>query len=195
MILTTPPEKQAIPTAWERRSAPEDQDDPLHEDGDSPVFGLTHRYPDRVLSSLPICAPCIAATVPGGGWQARKTAPGRAEIDACIEYIRQHPMVRDVLLSGGDALLMSDDRLEYILKELRGIEHVEIIRIGTRTPVVMPQRITPELCRLLKNYQPVWLNMQFNHPNEIHPKALPLAPCWPMPVSRLATSRCFAGHQ
>ena len=167
-----PVRKQAIPTAMERQSAPEDQDDPLHEEGDSPVFGLTHRYPDRVLMLITdmcsmYCRHCTRRRLAGQKDGART----KAEIDACIQYIREHRLIRDVLLSGGDALLMSDDRLAYILKELRSIEHVEIIRIGTRTPVVMPQRITPELCQLLKQYAPVWVNMQFNHPNEITPES------------------------
>ena len=88
-------------------------------------------------------------------------------IDKCIEYIANTPQVRDVLLSGGDALLVSDERLEYIIKRLRGIPHVEIIRIGSRTPVVLPQRITPELVNMLRKYHPIWLNTHFNHPNEI----------------------------
>ncbi len=164
--------KQAVPTAWERKSAPEDQDDPLHEEGDSPVFGLTHRYPDRVLFLITdmcsmYCRHCTRRRLAG----QKDGARSREEIDACIEYIREHPLIRDVLLSGGDALLMSDDRLEYILKALREIDHVEIIRIGTRTPVVMPQRITPELCTMLQKYKPIWLNMQFNHPNEITPES------------------------
>jgi lysine 2,3-aminomutase len=167
-----PARKQAIPTAMERQSAPEDQDDPLHEEGDSPVFGLTHRYPDRVLMLITdmcsmYCRHCTRRRLAGQKDGART----KAEIDACIDYIREHRLIRDVLLSGGDALLLSDDRLEYILSELRAIEHVEIIRIGTRTPVVMPQRITPELCALLKKYEPVWVNMQFNHPNEITPES------------------------
>ena len=167
-----PARKQAIPTAMERKSAPEDQDDPLHEEGDSPVFGLTHRYPDRVLMLITdmcsmYCRHCTRRRLAGQKDAARTTA----EIDACIDYIRDHPLVRDVLLSGGDALLMSDDRLEYILKALRDIDHVEIIRIGSRVPVVMPQRITPQLCDMLKKYEPVWLNMQFNHPNEITPES------------------------
>ncbi len=114
-----------------------------------------------VLSSLYAPAP---------GWPAR-CARTLAEIDACIDYIRETPAVRDVLLSGGDALLISDDKLEYILKKLREIDHVEIIRLGTRTPVVMPQRITPELVAMLKKYHPVWLNTHYNHPNEITPEA------------------------
>lgn len=167
-----PARKQAIPTAMERKSAPEDQDDPLHEEGDSPVFGLTHRYPDRVLMLITdmcsmYCRHCTRRRLAG----QKDAARTKAEIDACIDYIRDHPLIRDVLLSGGDALLMSDDRLEYILKALREIDHVEIIRIGTRVPVVMPQRITPELCDMLKKYEPVWVNMQFNHPNEITPES------------------------
>ncbi|HZK28633.1 MAG TPA: lysine 2,3-aminomutase [Clostridia bacterium] len=164
--------KQAVPTADERVSAPEDQDDPLHEEGDSPVFGLTHRYPDRVLFLITdmcsmYCRHCTRRRFAG----QKDGARSKTEIDACVEYIREHPLIRDVLLSGGDPLLMSDDRLEYILKALRGIDHVEIIRIGTRTPVVMPQRITPDLCEMLRKYEPVWLNMQFNHPNEITPES------------------------
>lgn len=89
------------------------------------------------------------------------------KIEKCIEYIENHSEVRDVLLSGGDALLLSDEKLEYIISRLRAIPHVEIIRIGSRTPVVMPQRITPELCNMLKKYHPIWLNTHFNHPNEV----------------------------
>lgn len=92
-------------------------------------------------------------------------------IDKYIEYVAAHPEVRDVLLSGGDALLLSDEKLEGIIRRLRAIEHVEIIRIGSRTPVVMPQRITPELCAMLKKYHPVWLNTHFNHPDEITPES------------------------
>ena len=92
-------------------------------------------------------------------------------IDRCIEYIAKTPQVRDVLLSGGDALLVSDERLEYIIKKLREIPHVEIIRIGSRTPVVLPQRITPELVNMLSKYHPIWLNTHFNHPDEITPES------------------------
>ena len=94
-----------------------------------------------------------------------------AQIDKCIEYVAAHPEVRDVLLSGGDCLMVSDEMLEYIIKKLRAIPHVEIIRMGSRTPVVMPQRITPELCNMLKKYHPVWLNTHFNSPNEITEEA------------------------
>jgi lysine 2,3-aminomutase len=95
------------------------------------------------------------------------TAVPDCQVEGCLEYIRNHPEVRDVLLSGGDALMISDEKLEYIISELRKIPHVEIVRIGSRTPVVCPQRITPALCNMLKKYHPIWLNTHFNHPNEI----------------------------
>ncbi|HBO34012.1 MAG TPA: lysine 2,3-aminomutase [Anaerolineaceae bacterium] len=165
-----PVRKQAVPTCEEAYRSPEDLLDPLEEDGDSPVPGLTHRYPDRVLFLITdqcsmYCRHCTRRRMAGQKDEART----RQQIDNGIEYIRNTPAVRDVLLSGGDAMLMSDNRLEYILSELRKIDHVEIIRIGTRTPVVMPQRITPEFCEMIRKYHPVWLNTHFNHPNEITP--------------------------
>jgi lysine 2,3-aminomutase len=167
-----PVRAQSVPVGAEAYRSPEDLVDPLEEDGDSPVTGLTHRYPDRVLFLITdmcsmYCRHCTRRRLAG----QRDGARTLAEIDACIDYIRDTPAVRDVLLSGGDALLISDDKLEYILKKLREIDHVEIIRLGTRTPVVMPQRITPELVAMLKKYHPVWLNTHYNHPNEITPEA------------------------
>ncbi len=161
---------QAVPTVHELEIGHYDMIDPLHEDADSPVPGLTHRYPDRVLFLITdqcsmYCRHCTRRRFAGGLDQARS----KAEIDAAIEYIRRTPVVRDVLLSGGDALLVSDERLEYIISSLRSIPHVEIIRIGTRAPVVLPQRITPELVNMLKKYHPIWLNTHFNHPNELTP--------------------------
>ena len=94
------------------------------------------------------------------------------QIDNAIEYIKNTPVIRDVLLSGGDCLLISDERLEYVIKKLREIPHVEVIRLGSRVPVVMPQRITPELVDMLKKYHPIWLNTHFNHPNEITPESV-----------------------
>ena len=167
-----PVRAQSVPVGAEAYRSPEDLVDPLEEDGDSPVTGLTHRYPDRVLFLITdmcsmYCRHCTRRRLAG----QRDGARTLAEIDACIDYIRETPAVRDVLLSGGDALLISDDKLEYILKKLREIDHVETIRLGTRTPVVMPQRITPELVAMLKKYHPVWLNTHYNHPNEITPEA------------------------
>ena len=163
-----PVRRQAIPLELEIHWADADQLDPLHEDADSPVPGLTHRYPDRVLFLVTdqcsmYCRHCTRRRFAG-----HTDAPlTRQQIDGCIDYIRQHPEVRDVLLSGGDALLIRDELLEYIIASLRAIEHVEIIRIGSRVPVVMPQRITPELVAMLKQYHPIWLNTHFNHPSEI----------------------------
>ena len=167
-----PIRKQAIPTAKELHQSPADLLDPLHEDSDSPVPGLTHRYPDRVLllttdQCSMYCRHCTRRRFAG---QNDAGLPVD-QVDQAIEYIRNTPQIRDVLLSGGDALLVSDERLEYIISKLREIPHVEIVRIGSRTPVVLPQRITPALCNMLKKYHPVWLNTHFNHPNEITPES------------------------
>ena len=165
-----PIRRQAVPTDKELKIDRWDMIDPLHEDEDSPVSGLTHRYPDRVLFLITdqcsmYCRHCTRRRFAGQLDRPRT----RQEIDAAIEYIRETPEVRDVLLSGGDALLVGDDYLEYILSELREIPHVEIIRIGTRTPVVLPQRVTPELVEMLRKYHPIWINTHFNHPLEITP--------------------------
>lgn len=167
-----PIRKQAIPSVEELYFAPEESADSLHEDTDSPVKGLTHRYPDRVLFLITdrcaaYCRHCTRRRMVG---QTDNAMP-REQIDACIDYIRQHREVRDVLVSGGDVFTQSDEMLEYIISSLRAIEHVEIIRLGTRTPVVMPQRITDNLCNMLKKYHPIWVNVHFNHPNEITPDA------------------------
>lgn len=163
-----PVRKQAIPSHLELHKSSADLDDPLHEDTDSPVPGLTHRYPDRVLFLITdqcamYCRHCTRRRFAGQHDSAMPTD----RIDKGIEYIARTPQVRDVLLSGGDGLLVSDNRLEYIIKKLREIPHVEIIRIGSRVPVVLPQRITPELVDMLKKYHPIWLNTHFNHSNEI----------------------------
>lgn len=167
-----PVRRQAIPTAAELDAAPYEDADPLHEDTDSPVKGLTHRYPDRVLLLVTdqcsmYCRHCTRRRFAG---QTDCAVP-MEQIEKCIEYVRTHPQVRDVLLSGGDALMLGDGLLEKIISELRAIEHVEIIRLGSRTPVVCPQRITPELCNMLKKYHPVWLNTHFNTPHEVTPEA------------------------
>ncbi len=184
-----PIRRQAVPTAHELESAPYEAADPLHEDTDSPVKGLTHRYPDRVLFLVTdqcsmYCRHCTRRRFAG---QTDCAVP-MEQIEKCIEYIRQHEEVRDVLLSGGDALMLGDGLLEWIIAELRAIEHVEIIRIGSRTPVVCPQRITPELCAMLKKYHPIWVNTHFNHPNEITPEAA--AAC-----ARLADAGIPLGNQ
>jgi len=159
---------QAIPTIHETAVSEYDSSDPLHETLDSPLPGLTHRYPDRVLLLITeqcsmYCRHCTRRRFAGqeDGYMSRKM------ILKAIKYIKEHNEVRDVLISGGDALCVSDEKLEFILKNLRAIKHVEVIRIGTRVPVVMPQRITENLCSMLKKYHPVWINTHFNHPYEI----------------------------
>lgn len=142
--------------------------DPLSEDKDSPVAGITHRYPDRVLLHVTnICSMyCRHCT------RKRKVGdldpmPSKKQLLAGIEYIRRTSQVRDVLISGGDPLMLSDEMIDWILSELIGIPHVEVLRIGTRMPVVLPYRITDNLVSILKKYQPLWINTHFNHPNEV----------------------------
>lgn len=167
-----PIRKQAIPTGAETHLSAADLLDPLHEDEDSPVSGLTHRYPDRVLFLITdmcsmYCRHCTRRRFAG---QTDAQSPSE-RIQNAIDYIAKTPQVRDVLLSGGDALMVSDKILESIIERLRAIPHVEIIRIGSRTPVVCPQRITDDLVNMLKKYHPIWLNTHFNHSKEITPEA------------------------
>jgi len=163
---------QAIPRLPETLEDAADEDDPLHEDVDSPVPGLTHRYPDRVLLLVTNicsmnCRHCTRRRLVG----FEDLHMSDANIDAAVEYIRKTPIVRDVLISGGDPLVLSDEKLERVIRKLRAIEHVEIIRIGSRVPVVMPQRITDNLVSMLAKYHPIYLNTQFNHPKEITAEA------------------------
>jgi lysine 2,3-aminomutase len=169
-----PVRKQAIPSIQELHNSSSDLEDPLHEDGDSPVPGLTHRYPDRVLLLLTdmcsmYCRHCTRRRFAG---QTDNAMMPMDRIDKAIEYIKNTPQVRDVVLSGGDPLVLSDDVLEKIIKKIRAIDHVDVIRIGSRTPVVMPQRITESLCEMLKKYHPIWLNTHFNHSDEVTPEAI-----------------------
>lgn len=163
-----PIRKQSIPTAAEVYQSPADLLDPLHEDEDSPTAGLTHRYPDRVLFLITdmcsmYCRHCTRRRFAG----QNDCETTNERIDNAIAYIAKTPVIRDVLLSGGDALLVSDRMLESIISRLRQIPHVDVIRIGSRTPVVCPQRITDDLVNMLKKYHPIWLNTHFNHPDEI----------------------------
>ncbi len=162
--------KQALPSPDELLVDEVDMEDPLAEDADSPVPLVTHRYPDRVLLRVSntcamYCRHCTRKRTVGDV----DDVPTPEMLDAAIDYIARTPQVRDVLLSGGDPLMLSDERLERILASLSDIEHVEVVRIGTRTPVVLPQRITEGLCEVLAKYQPVWLNTHFNHARELTP--------------------------
>jgi len=163
-----PVRMQAVPRLLELHDEPSDLADPLHEDVDSPVPGLTHRYPDRVLLLVTNmcsmnCRHCTRRRLVGEQYSHMS----EEHIQGAIDYIARTPQVRDVLISGGDPLVLSDARLESILQRLRAIPHLEIIRIGTRTPVVMPQRITDDLAQMLKKYHPIYVNVHFNHPKEI----------------------------
>ncbi|MBR5651181.1 MAG: lysine 2,3-aminomutase [Bacteroidales bacterium] len=167
-----PIRRQCIPTITETHISKADLLDPLSEDEDSPVPGLTHRYPDRVLFLITdmcsmYCRHCTRRRFAG---QHDCQSPAD-RIQQGIDYIARTPQVRDVLLSGGDALMVNDNMLESIIQRLRAIPHVEIIRLGTRTPVVCPQRITDNLCNMLKKYHPIWVNTHFNHPHEITPES------------------------
>lgn len=160
--------KQAFGGIEELTTLSSELADPLSEDSDSPVEGITHRYPDRVLFHVSnICSMyCRHCT------RKRKVGdidyvPSREQLRKGIEYIKNTPHVRDVLLSGGDPFMLPDDKIDWLLSEISAIPHVEIIRIGTRMPVVLPYRITDNLVSVLKKYQPLWINTHFNHPNEI----------------------------
>ncbi len=163
---------QAVPTIKEIDFSASDMEDPLFEDIDSPTHGLTHRYPDRVLFLITdmcgnYCRHCTRRRFAGH----KDKQADRSTIDASIKYIKEHKEVRDVLLSGGDGLMVSDAMLEDIVKRLRAIDHVEIVRIGSRAPCTLPQRVTPQLCKMLAKYHPIWLNTHFNHPKEITPES------------------------
>jgi lysine 2,3-aminomutase len=146
--------------------------DSLDEDGDSPVPNITHRYPDRALFLVsPVCASyCRFCT------RRRKVGDPEKiplnQYESAFEYIRNHPEIRDVIMSGGDPMMLSDRRLEYLFQRLREIPHVEIIRIGSRITSHLPERITPEFCEMVKKYHPVYMNTHFNHPSELTPAAI-----------------------
>jgi len=160
--------RQAFPDIRELNISDDDMKDPLDEDKDSPVTGITHRYPDRVLFHISnkcsmYCRHCTRKRKVGD----IDFIPDRQDILKGIEYIKKTPIVRDVLLSGGDPFMLSDEYLDWILTELKKIPHIEIIRIGTRVPVVLPYRITNSLVEMLKRHKPLWINTHFNHPREI----------------------------
>jgi lysine 2,3-aminomutase len=167
-----PIRRQVVPRIEETSTAKWEMKDPCGEDSHSPVPGLVHRYPDRVLFLVTdrcasYCRYCTRSRLVSN-------ASGydfHPEFTRQIEYIRRTPSVRDVLLSGGDPLLLSDEKLEFLLRELRSIRHVEFLRIGTRIPIFLPQRVTPELCAMLKGYHPLFLSIHANHPRELTTEA------------------------
>lgn len=163
-----------IPVADEYLRAPGEADDPLGEDHDTSVPGLVHRYPDRVLflttgTCSTYCRYCTRSRMVGqaGGEYQFSTR----QWESALAYIEAHPEIRDVLLSGGDPLTISDDKLDYLLGRLRAIRHVEFIRLGTKVPTVLPMRITRDLTRMLRRHHPVWMSIHVTHPTELTPEA------------------------
>ncbi len=164
--------RQSLPDPRELEMADFGKADPLAEEEDMPVAGLTHRYEDRALMVVTnacamFCRHCTRKRI----WNGDDVTVNEANIAAMIEYVRRTPQIRDVIVSGGDPFTLPTARLESILKRLRAIPHVEVIRIGTRTPVTVPMRIDDELCAMLDAYGPIWVNTQFNHPQEITEEA------------------------
>lgn len=162
-----PIRRQVIPRIEEMTTSPEEMKDPCGEDEHMPVPGLVHRYPDRVLFLVTdrcaaYCRYCTRSRLVSNS-QGYDFHP---EFEQGIRYIEEHPEIRDVLLSGGDPLLLSDRKLDYLLGRLRAIEHLEFIRIGSRIPIFLPQRITPELCAIFEKHEPLWISIHANHPRE-----------------------------
>ncbi len=161
-----------IPVNGEYVTVRGEDPDPLGEDHDTAAPGLVHRYPDRVLFLTTgfcstYCRYCTRSRMVGGGGEYTFSI---SQWEKAAQYIEAHPEIRDCLLSGGDPLTIGDDKLEWLLARLRSIKHLEFIRIGTKVPVVMPQRITPQLCRMLKRYHPLWMSIHFTHPDELTPE-------------------------
>jgi lysine 2,3-aminomutase len=161
-----------IPVNGEYLRLPGEADDPLHEDHDAAVPGLVHRYPDRVLFLTTgfcstYCRYCTRSRMVGGGGEVTFNLK---TWQRAIDYIAAHPEIRDVLLSGGDPLTIATDKLEWLLSRLRAIPHVEFLRIGSKVPVVLPQRITRDLTRMLRRYHPLWMSIHFTHPDELTPE-------------------------
>lgn len=164
--------KQCFPSVLELNISPCDMSDPLHEEADSPAPCITHRYPDRVLFHVSnvcgmYCRHCTRKRKVGD----LDSIPSKEALLKGIEYIKNTPVIRDVLLSGGDPFLLSDTMIDWLLKEITAIDHVEVVRIGTRTPVVLPFRITDELVSILKKYDNIWINTHFNHSREMTTEA------------------------
>lgn len=169
-----PLRKCMVPSTMELVSSAGEESDPLHEDKQSPVDGLVHRYPDRVLVMTTdtcscYCRYCTRSRLVGGRSACAK--PDESRWQRCADYVRKHPEVRDVILSGGDPLTMSDPKLYRLLDLFKSIPHVEVIRIGTKVPMVLPQRVTPALCKVISKFHPVWMSVHVTHPHELTPES------------------------
>ena len=163
-----------IPVGDEFVTSAGEDEDPLAEDADMPVPGLVHRYPDRVLFLVTsfcatYCRYCTRSRLVGKTGEYHFNTK---QFERALAYIEATPEIRDVLISGGDPLTMHDDRLEWLISRLRAIPHVEFIRLGSKVPAVMPQRITPDLCAMLRKYHPFWLSIHFMHPDEVTPEVV-----------------------
>lgn len=166
-----PLRRQVVPTIQELLVSQADMADPLGEDRHSPVPGLVHRYPDRALvlvtdQCASYCRHCTRRRLVG----ARQQVMSLEQMDQVVNYLARTTEIRDVLISGGDPLILSDRHIEHLLARLRAIRHIELLRVGTRVPVFLPQRITPELVGMLRRYHPLYINIHFNHPAEITPE-------------------------
>ncbi len=165
--------RTVMPTSGEFLAGPGEADDPLGEEHDSAVPGLIHRYPDRALFLVNkfcsvYCRYCTRARLVGE--TAGEYTFSTQQWDRALQYIEATPTIRDVLISGGDPLTLADDKLDYLLGRLRKVPHLEFVRIGTKVPAVLPQRITPALVRILRRHRPVWLSVHFTHPDEVTPE-------------------------
>jgi lysine 2,3-aminomutase len=163
--------RTVVPVSGEYIHTPGEDDDPLGEDGDSPIPGLVHRYPDRVLLLATglcstYCRYCTRARLVGASGEL---SIKKSNLERALEYIETTPLIRDVLISGGDPLSLDDERLDWLLGRLRNVPHLEFLRLGTKMPAVLPQRITPALVRVLKKHKP-WLSIHFTHPDELTPE-------------------------
>ncbi len=180
---------QSVPTMDEAHVSAVDLEDPLAEERDMPTPGITHRYPDRVLFYVTHNCPVYCRHCTRKRKVADPTsAAAKKQIEESLDYIAKHPEVRDVVVSGGDPLSLSDERLDYILGRLRGIPHVEIFRLGTRNLVTLPQRVTDDFVRMLREHHPVYVNTHFNHPKECTAEAFEA-------TRRIADAGCPIGNQ
>ena len=184
-----PIRRQVVPRIEESNTAPDEMQDPCGEDSNMPVPGLVHRYPDRVLLLVTdrcasYCRYCTRSRVVSGAGEQELTM----DLEGAFAYLEKHPEVRDVLLSGGDPLLLSDSKLDAILMRLRQIPTIEFIRIGTRIPIFLPQRITTDLLNVLKKHHPLWMSVHSNHPKELTQEVR-------MALGRLADAGIPLGNQ
>lgn len=178
-----------VPSMAEFEVGPDERADPLGEDAHSPLPGLVHTYPDKVLFLVTdfcatYCRYCTRARMVGGG----EFLPKREMWEKALDYIRERPEIRDVLISGGDPLILADDRLEWLLERLAGIPHVEFLRIGTKVPVVLPMRITEAFCAMVRMYHPVFMSVHVIHPDELTPEV-------EVAMNRLADAGVVMGGQ